>query len=115
MSKDSIGEFIRYQQTSKALGVPVYFTRPYASWERGTAENKSANTFQKKAESRRLLMKESKWSKWCLMTDHEKRSASKLQMKQWIDEYLKYRMTHLNGVQVRTSLTFHNLKIDIAY
>jgi IS30 family transposase len=25
--------------TANALNIPVYFTRPYASWERGTVEN----------------------------------------------------------------------------
>lgn len=39
LTNDNGCEFIRYQQTSKALGIPIYFTRPYASWERGTVEN----------------------------------------------------------------------------
>jgi len=39
LTNDNGCEFIRYQETAEALGVPVYFTRPYASWERGTIEN----------------------------------------------------------------------------
>lgn len=39
LTNDNGCEFIRYQETAKALNVPIYFTRPYASWERGTVEN----------------------------------------------------------------------------
>src|SRR6185437_9154862 len=39
LTNDNGCEFIRYFETQKALGVPIYFTRPYASWERGTVEN----------------------------------------------------------------------------
>jgi IS30 family transposase len=39
LTNDNGCEFIRYAETAKALGVPIYFTRPYASWERGTVEN----------------------------------------------------------------------------
>lgn len=39
VTNDNGCEFIAHQNTAKALGVPIYFTRPYASWERGTIEN----------------------------------------------------------------------------
>lgn len=39
LTNDNGCEFIAHQITAKALGVPIYFTRPYASWERGTVEN----------------------------------------------------------------------------
>lgn len=39
VTNDNGCEFIRYARTRDALGVPIYFTRPYASWERGTVEN----------------------------------------------------------------------------
>ena len=39
ITNDNGCEFISHKKTAKALGVPIYFTRPYASWERGTVEN----------------------------------------------------------------------------
>ncbi len=39
LTNDNGCEFVRYGQTQACLGVPIYFTRPYASWERGTVEN----------------------------------------------------------------------------
>lgn len=39
LTNDNGCEFIRFKRTAKKLSVPIYFTRPYASWERGTVEN----------------------------------------------------------------------------
>lgn len=39
ITNDNGVEFLRHDTTSKTLGAPIYFTRPYASWERGTVEN----------------------------------------------------------------------------
>jgi IS30 family transposase len=39
LTNDNGCEFVRYAETSKKLNVPIFFTRPYASWERGTIEN----------------------------------------------------------------------------
>jgi IS30 family transposase len=39
LTNDNGCEFIRYEKTANALNTPIYFTRPYASWERGTVEN----------------------------------------------------------------------------
>lgn len=39
LTNDNGLEFIAHKKTARALGVKVYFTRPYASWERGTVEN----------------------------------------------------------------------------
>jgi IS30 family transposase len=39
LTNDNGCEFIQYQKTQSTLLVPIYFTRPYASWERGTVEN----------------------------------------------------------------------------
>jgi IS30 family transposase len=39
LTNDNGFEFTGYKKTSNELKVPVYFTRPYASWERGTIEN----------------------------------------------------------------------------
>jgi transposase, IS30 family len=39
ITNDNGFEFTNYKQTSKDLKAPIYFTRPYASWERGTVEN----------------------------------------------------------------------------
>ena len=39
LTNDNGVEFTAHKKTSKSLGVPIYFTRPYASWERGTVEN----------------------------------------------------------------------------
>lgn len=39
ITNDNGVEFRSHCITSKKLNVPIYFTRPYASWERGTVEN----------------------------------------------------------------------------
>lgn len=39
ITNDNGMEFARYQETAKELNTAIYFTRPYASWERGTVEN----------------------------------------------------------------------------
>lgn len=39
ITNDNGVEFIKHEATTKVLKVPIYFTRPYASWERGTIEN----------------------------------------------------------------------------
>lgn len=39
ITNDNGVEFSSHIKTAKELGVPIYFTRPYASWERGTVEN----------------------------------------------------------------------------
>ena len=39
ITNDNGVEFTFHEKTSKSLGIPIYFTRPYASWERGTVEN----------------------------------------------------------------------------
>lgn len=39
LTNDNGCEFIAHKATGEALNVPIYFTRPYASWERGTIEN----------------------------------------------------------------------------
>lgn len=39
LTNDNGMEFSRHEQEARRLGIPIYFTRPYASWERGTCEN----------------------------------------------------------------------------
>lgn len=40
LTNDNGCEFMDYHKTKAALGdIPIYFTRPYASWERGSVEN----------------------------------------------------------------------------
>jgi IS30 family transposase len=39
LTNDNGPEFCAFKKTTTALKVPVFFTRPYASWERGTVEN----------------------------------------------------------------------------
>jgi transposase, IS30 family len=39
ITNDNGFEFTGYKLTKQKLKVPIYFTRPYASWERGTVEN----------------------------------------------------------------------------
>ncbi len=39
LTNDNGSEFVRFRRTSRVLRVPIFFTRPYASWERGTVEN----------------------------------------------------------------------------
>jgi IS30 family transposase len=39
ITNDNGVEFTKHQETSHVLDVPIYFTRPYAAWERGTVEN----------------------------------------------------------------------------
>jgi IS30 family transposase len=39
LTNDNGVEFLAHDKTARSLGVTVYFTRPYASWERGTVEN----------------------------------------------------------------------------
>jgi transposase, IS30 family len=39
ITNDNGFEFREHQQESEALGVPIYFTNPYSSWEKGTCEN----------------------------------------------------------------------------
>lgn len=39
ITNDNGFEFTGYKKTAKDLKAPIYFTRPYASWERGTVEN----------------------------------------------------------------------------
>ena len=39
VTNDNGVEFKDHSRTARTLGVPIYFTRPYASWERGTVEN----------------------------------------------------------------------------
>jgi IS30 family transposase len=39
LTNDNGVEFLEHAMTANALNIPVYFTRPYASWERGTVEN----------------------------------------------------------------------------
>ena len=39
ITTDNGGEFARHSLISKALGVQVYFTDPYSSWQKGTVEN----------------------------------------------------------------------------
>jgi IS30 family transposase len=39
LTNDNGVEFTAYKKTSARLRIPIYFTRPYASWERGTVEN----------------------------------------------------------------------------
>ncbi|MBI4403954.1 MAG: IS30 family transposase [Deltaproteobacteria bacterium] len=39
ITNDNGCEFVDYLHTQNSLNVPIYFTRPYASWERGTVEN----------------------------------------------------------------------------
>jgi IS30 family transposase len=39
ITNDNGCEFAYHIKTAKELKIPIYFTRPYASWERGTVEN----------------------------------------------------------------------------
>jgi IS30 family transposase len=39
ITNDNGFEFRNHEEESKALGVPIYFTNPYSSWEKGTCEN----------------------------------------------------------------------------
>jgi IS30 family transposase len=39
ITNDNGREFFAHQATAEALQAPVFFTRPYAAWERGTVEN----------------------------------------------------------------------------
>jgi len=39
LTNDNGVEFGRYKTTERRLGIPVYFTKPYTSWQRGTVEN----------------------------------------------------------------------------
>ncbi len=39
ITNDNGCEFINHRQTSDTLNIPIFFTRPYAAWERGTVEN----------------------------------------------------------------------------
>jgi IS30 family transposase len=39
MTADNGTEFSRHQQIAKALGMDIFFARPYHSWERGANEN----------------------------------------------------------------------------
>ena len=39
ITNDNGTEFARHRETSRALNAPIYFSRAYASWERGTNEN----------------------------------------------------------------------------
>jgi len=39
ITNDNGVEFGNYEELEKSIGAPVYFCRPYASWERGTVEN----------------------------------------------------------------------------
>jgi IS30 family transposase len=39
ITNDNGFEFRDHQRESKILGVPIYFTNPYSSWEKGTNEN----------------------------------------------------------------------------
>jgi transposase, IS30 family len=39
ITNDNGFEFTGFKKTSKELKAPIYFCRPYASWERGTVEN----------------------------------------------------------------------------
>lgn len=39
ITNDNGTEFARFKETEKTLGVPIYFTNPFSSWEKGTNEN----------------------------------------------------------------------------
>jgi transposase, IS30 family len=39
LTNDNGFEFTAHHKTSRRLNIPIYFCRPYASWERGTVEN----------------------------------------------------------------------------
>jgi IS30 family transposase len=39
MTNDNGIEFRNHEAESKQLNIPIYFTHPYASWERGSIEN----------------------------------------------------------------------------
>jgi IS30 family transposase len=39
ITTDNGGEFAKHKLVSKALNAPVFFTDPYASWQKGTVEN----------------------------------------------------------------------------
>ena len=39
ITTDNGGEFARHKLISKMLNVPVFFTDPYSSWQKGTVEN----------------------------------------------------------------------------
>ena len=39
ITNDNGFEFRYHEKESKTLGVPIYFTNPYSSWEKGTCEN----------------------------------------------------------------------------
>jgi IS30 family transposase len=39
LTNDNGLEFSAFKNTARKLNAPIYFTRPYASWERGSIEN----------------------------------------------------------------------------
>ena len=39
ITTDNGMEFLAHEIVSKSLGVPVYFTDPYSSWQKGAIEN----------------------------------------------------------------------------
>lgn len=39
ITTDNGGEFAKHKLISKKLGIPVFFTDPYSSWQKGTVEN----------------------------------------------------------------------------
>ena len=39
ITNDNGFEFRNHEEESKTLGIPIYFTNPYSSWEKGTCEN----------------------------------------------------------------------------
>ncbi len=41
MTFDNGKEFAKFEQIKQALGIEVYFAKPYHSWERGTNENRN--------------------------------------------------------------------------
>ena len=39
ITTDNGGEFAKHKLIAKKFGVPVFFTDPYSSWQKGTVEN----------------------------------------------------------------------------
>ncbi len=39
ITTDNGGEFAKHKLITKKLGIPVFFTDPYSSWQKGTVEN----------------------------------------------------------------------------
>lgn len=64
LTNDNGCEFGEFQKLQAKLGVPIYFTHPYCSWERGTNENTNGllrQFFPKKSDFREIQTEDVKY------------------------------------------------------